>query len=156
MRNSSLVESVCAEDLTGQTQSFWPELYASICCSVVSYIFVHFNIRGLAETEMFVDIWIHCFDTCKWLLLLMMPFVVNEISWFDWTNEKDENYFWIVIKKIKFCYISCTLSIILILNVIQDFHRGYRFIFSVSFLYPLNLYALLNPNNNYILLECFY
>ena len=122
---------------------FWPELYASICCSglnympafVVSYIiFIHVNFHGLAETEMFVDIWIHCFDICKWLLLLMMPFVVNEISWFDWTNEKNENYFWIVIKKIKFCYISCTLSNILILNVIEDLHRGYRFIFCLLFI----------------------
>jgi len=37
------------------------------------FFFVGVNFRESAETEMFVDIGIHGFDTYKWLLLLFMP-----------------------------------------------------------------------------------
>jgi len=33
--------------------------------AVISFIFVGVNFRGLAETEVFIDILIRGFDTCK-------------------------------------------------------------------------------------------
>jgi len=41
---------------------------------VGSFIFGCVKFRGLAETEMVVDICIHGFDACKWLLLLIVFF----------------------------------------------------------------------------------
>jgi hypothetical protein len=61
--------------------------------SVVSYIFVGVNFRASAEAKMIVDIFIRCFDTCKCLFLLFMPFVVNWISWFVLTKETHENWY---------------------------------------------------------------
>lgn len=45
---------------------------------VVLFIFIGINFRGLAKSEIFADIFICGFDTCKLLFLLSMPFVVQK------------------------------------------------------------------------------
>lgn len=53
--------------------------------TVASFIFVRVYFLGLAETEMFIDIWINGFDTCIWVLWLFCDFhcALNFANWLN-------------------------------------------------------------------------
>ena len=55
-----------------------------IYSTVVSFIFVNVHFRILVENEMFIDICIHGFNTCKLLLLQGSPHIVKT-GWFDFS-----------------------------------------------------------------------
>jgi hypothetical protein len=55
-------------------------IYVVRVCAVIYSDIIYFRFRELTETEMFFDIWISGFDTCKWFLLIFVHFVKNEMS----------------------------------------------------------------------------